>query len=503
MQFVSKWLRACDGVSMYRVTSISLGVLSAVAIVVALVSPAALLYNAAGLAVSVILSAGSAVLFSWAFGKFMHRPAHLESALITGLILSFLMPAEISAKSIMSIVFANLAAAASKWVITFRSRHIFNPAAIGAVLMTLLSAFGLPILPSVWWVGSSTLFPAVVIVALIISYRMRSVLRTFGVWVVFTAVSALPLLITGGTAQLVATLPTMVVSSPLLFLAAVMLTEPLTSGSGYKRYIGLTATAVALWLPAVFSVYLPTELAVLVGNLVMFLLCFKQVAGTSIALTGHEMLTPTIAKLEFSTSRPAIFEPGQYVELDLPHHADVRGRRRIFSVASAPGHDHFDVLMRVPQRHSSFKQAILDNPSKIWSTGFSGNFTLPKDKQHPLLLVAHGIGITPFMSQIFSYRDRDITLVWQVSDPSDLIVPSFPGARVIVIVPSTSARVVSQLPVAWEVTSKSLEDVISGLGDAPRRSCYASGSPRFIRTARRSLASAGVARVHTDSFTGY
>lgn len=503
MQVFTRFRRLIDGATMYRVTSVSLAALALVTLIISAVDPSAMLYSALGIALSMAVSIPSGVLFSWVFGKIMRRPAQLESAVITALILGFLMPADLTAQSVITVAFANLVAAGSKWIVTFRARHIFNPAALGAAVVTTLSMLTVPVLPAVWWIGAAPAFVPTLLVAVVIAYRLRSILRTFGVWIVLVGVSMLPLMVAGGISQFGTAAIPVLLSSPLLFLAAVMLTEPLTASSGVKRYFGIFATAIVLWIPAIFSFYIPTEIAILAGNLVAFAVSYKQLAIGKIELSRHEMLSPTIARLEFSTTRPVVFAPGQYIELDLPHKADLRGRRRVFSIANAPGHHHFDVLMRVPERTSSWKQAALSHPTQIWATGFGGEFTLPTDANKPILMVAHGIGITPFMSQIFSYRDRDIRLIWQVSDPVDLVVPSFPGAQVTVILPEVRPEIISRLPASWTVSAESLADVLGNQSDLSAREIYASGSPKFLTQTRKALGANGIHKFHTDAFTGY
>ena len=91
------------------------------------------------------------------------------------------------------------------------------------------------------------------------------------------------------------------------------------------------------------------------------------------------------------------------MELALPHaKTDARGWRRVFSIASAPGADRVRFAIRMPERTSSFKAAMLElEPGTVVTgTSVSGDFVLPKDAAKPLLLVAAGIGITPFISQL-------------------------------------------------------------------------------------------------------
>ena len=117
------------------------------------------------------------------------------------------------------------------------------------------------------------------------------------------------------------------------------------------------------------------------------------------------------------------FTPGQYLELEVPHrHPDARGTRREFSIASAP--EDLPILKvafrEIPgaKTHSSYKKALaqVSAGDALAVTGVWGDFLLPKKPGSPVLMVAAGIGITPFVSQLRHARlageDRDIVLVY-------------------------------------------------------------------------------------------
>src|SRR5690606_29453601 len=118
-----------------------------------------------------------------------------------------------------------------------------------------------------------------------------------------------------------------------------------------------------------------------------------------------------------------------YLELDVPHHRpDARGTRREFSIVSAPA----DLpTLRIAykngdQKHpSSYKRALAAaEPGTVLAvTGTWGDFLLPKGEV-PILMVAAGIGVTPFVSQLRQLQadgiQRDVVLVYVASDASEL-----------------------------------------------------------------------------------
>lgn len=94
------------------------------------------------------------------------------------------------------------------------------------------------------------------------------------------------------------------------------------------------------------------------------------------------------------------FNPGQYLEIKLidPPETDAEGNSRALSIASAPTEDWLMVVTRI--RESSFKRTLggASPGMEIQAEGPFGNFTLHKDSTRPALLLAGGIGVTPFLS---------------------------------------------------------------------------------------------------------
>ncbi|HVZ59121.1 MAG TPA: FAD-dependent oxidoreductase [Patescibacteria group bacterium] len=98
------------------------------------------------------------------------------------------------------------------------------------------------------------------------------------------------------------------------------------------------------------------------------------------------------------------FLPGQYIKmfLDLPKD-DPRGRNRSFSICSSP--EQKDVLMittKESESKSIFKQTLyqLRSGDNVRFFGPLGRFVLPEQSDKPLVLLAGGIGITPFHSML-------------------------------------------------------------------------------------------------------
>jgi ferredoxin-NADP reductase len=258
------------------------------------------------------------------------------------------------------------------------------------------------------------------------------------------------------------------------------------------------------------------QLALLVGNLVGF--AFGQRRGIRLDYLGKTQLGPTTWELAFQPARPVRFVAGQYMELTIPHRmADFRGSRRYFSISSAPAtgtpadDGPITFAITVPEKSSSFKQALLDlEPGAVVrGTGVSGDFALPADTTEPLLLVAGGIGITPFASQLAAAtargEKRDVTVVYANSVSgalpyADLLEKS--GAHVVLYSPEAP----SPLPKGWDYAGPGRvtgERLAQAVPDVSKRRAFVSGPPSLVADLRRALHSQGARRVHSDYFSGY
>ncbi|MCB1322746.1 MAG: 2Fe-2S iron-sulfur cluster binding domain-containing protein, partial [Leptospiraceae bacterium] len=92
------------------------------------------------------------------------------------------------------------------------------------------------------------------------------------------------------------------------------------------------------------------------------------------------------------------FSPGQWVDVSLPNFEE----RRVFSIASAPRDDGTFMLATRIRSNSEFKQklAVLKAGNALKVSKPMGEFTIPEKEARPIVLLAGGIGITPFRSML-------------------------------------------------------------------------------------------------------
>lgn len=514
-------------VSMYRLTTLVLAAIAAVYVVLTatgVVAGLSTVGNVVALVVLLVASVGSNRLL----GLLWRRVPHDESAVITALLLFFLfvpLP-EAAAGTGPGVGAANLAwlaaaavlAQASKYVLAWRGRHVLNPAAAGALLVVVVQwAVGREAPINALWQTAATeaLLPVVAVGALLVLWRTRR-LDVGLVFVVVAATLVLVGLTVGFGTPLSEAWRTALFSYPIVFVAGFMATEPLTlpprrrqqwlvvavmgAMLGFPTFADVIGVQAPVWGPLTMT----PELAIVVGNLVAFALARRT--GVVLETTGARRLAGDTWEVAFRPRRPVRFAPGQYLELHLPHAgADGRGVRRVFSISSPPQADRLSVAVRVPEPSSSFKRALvgLRAGDRVHATGVHGDFLWPRGGR-PLLLVAGGIGVTPFLSQLRGGDARDAVLVYGVPDGDvvpyrDELVGT--GVRVVLVSPERP----EDLPVGWTHVAAPVvsgDVVAEAVPDAASRVALVSGPPAMVAAVRADLRGR-CAGVRTDYFSGY
>jgi len=499
-------------VSMYRLVMSSLGLLALYALVLSFtgqIGPQPLEIVASAVVLAVACGATDLVAQS-----LLRMPRRLESSLITAAILLFVLRPTVEPLGLAGLALAGVAASASKYVLAWRGRHIFNPAATGAAVLTIVSIWAPDLGGSAWWVGSPWLAAPVLVVGVLLLLRTDKLPIVVTFWIVGMAVAFLRTTIQFQSAGFPVDVPAVLLqvafTSPFLFLGAFMLSEPLTlPPRRVQQYaVAIVVGVLAGWPIAVGAITLGQERALLIGNLVAFLFCLR--AAVRLRVEGSRDLTPTVRELRFHAARPFAFSPGQYLELDVPHRRpDARGTRREFSIVSAP-EDLPEVRIAFKDgSQSSYKKALaaVEPGSTLAVTGVWGDFLLPSRPTAPVLLVAAGIGVTPFVSQLrhllATGQRRDAVLVYVVSEPGELAFrDEIAASGIPVIVFSRDEP--TGLPEGWTWAGPGrvdAEGLLRAVPDIAQRAAYVSGPPRLISALAPALAKAK--SLTTDAFAGY
>ena len=491
-------------ITMYRLVLFSLIAIAVVSVVISLTGD--LTYSVGAMALSAVVIVAVTYVSNLVFAGMFAVHAHTESSFITAALLFFLFQPSTDAKDLVAMAVAALVASGSKYLLAVRGRHIFNPAAIGAVWVSLFS-----IGYAGWWVANPILIWVTLITGALVLYRTRRLPIGLVFVVLAFAIIVIRSMSNGG--DFGDAVHTAFTSYPILFFAAFMLSEPLTLPPlRWQQFLVAVVAAVVFSVPiTVGSVFFGPEYALVIGNIVAF--GFGQRRSIQLVLQRRTRLSPDTFEFVFTPRRPLNFQAGQYLELSLPHKgADSRGSRRAFSIASAPGsRESIKVAMKIPPKSSTFKRelAALQRGQSVAATTVSGDFLLPRDSSAPLLMIAGGIGITPFLSQLQHRADGpgngDVVVMYAVSEPSDLnYVKELEktGASVIVSGPDTAQG----LPRDWTFAGPGRVDgakLSATVPDIKQRQVLVSGPPAMVNGIRSALRTLGVRRVKADYFSGY
>jgi len=330
------------------------------------------------------------------FAYVFNAPANVESVYITALILALIITPYHSSHDLLFLGWMGLLAMASKYILAIGKKHIFNPAAIAAVLCS----FGLMQSAS-WWIGNAVMMPFVLVAGILV---VRKIKRAALVWSFMIIAIGLSLFLTFlRQSNAMNTLGTLFLHSSLLFFAFIMLTEPLTTPPTKKLQIMYGALVGFLFVPQVHigSIYSTPELSLVIGNIFSYIVSPKQ--KLLLHLKERIQASSDMIDFIFLKKKTFSFTPGQYMEWTLAHpNTDSRGNRRYFTIASSPTEDTLRLGVRFYEKQSSFKKAMLAMTDKTTIVGsqVAGDFTLPNNPQEKLVFIAGGIGITPFRSMV-------------------------------------------------------------------------------------------------------
>lgn len=137
-------------------------------------------------------------------------------------------------------------------------------------------------------------------------------------------------------------------------------------------------------------------------------------------VTRTRTLCPTgtvVVSFEVLDDEPFEFEPGQFVAIDMDH-PRLGYRRSPYCICTPPRRRRtFDLLVRViPEGPVSVFLGELEPGDVIGFRGPSGAVMTPPDDEHDLVLMATGVGISPFCALVPTLLGggfpRQVTLYW-------------------------------------------------------------------------------------------
>ena len=245
--------------------------------------------------------------------------------------------------------------------------------------------------------------------------------------------------------------------------------------------------------------------------------------GHMLKLIGRREVADRTLAFEFDKPSGFVFKAGQFAEIAWvdPPETDAEGNARAFSIASAPHEEPLVFTTRL--RDTAFKRVLQKTPIGTLAKleGPFGDLTLHNNVSRPAILMAGGIGITPFRSIIRRAAHENLVhkvfLFYANRQPHD--APFLEELSAIerdnanfTFVPTMTA--LSRLQQAWtgetghfsaQMLSRHMKKIAAGEFYIAGPIYYVAGPPAMVKGVRTMLNAAGIDDddIRTEEFGGY
>lgn len=234
-------------------------------------------------------------------------------------------------------------------------------------------------------------------------------------------------------------------------------------------------------------------------------------------LTVRDVVATDTMTFEFERPQGFDYKAGQTIDLTLVDTpiAEAKGARHTFSIVSAPFENKLAIATRM-RAPSPFKQALkqlmVGTPVRI--EGPYGSFTLHGDPRHTAVMIAGGIGITPFLSMARQAAHEQsaqyLMLVYSNRRPEDapflseLTQLERLNVNFRLVATMTQA---SKSNIHWNGRTGPIDETLlqQVAGNFPEPVYYVAGPPMMAEAMCATLADMGIAAgaIKSEEFYGY
>ncbi len=209
------------------------------------------------------------------------------------------------------------------------------------------------------------------------------------------------------------------------------------------------------------------------------------------------------------------FKAGQNADYTLinPPYTDNEGSVRTFSFVNSPARPG-KIIFTTRLRDTAFKKSLQEIPlgTKIQVSQPMGQFTLPKDPTKPVVFLAGGIGITPFMSMIQWAADQKLAQPISLLYSNRSVSSTAFHNQLMALAQQNSLfhylpTLTNEQPTGWSADFGPIDEekIRRHVPDLATPIFYSAGPPKMVEAMVSLLESMAVPEEHikTEDFAGY
>lgn len=210
-----------------------------------------------------------------------------------------------------------------------------------------------------------------------------------------------------------------------------------------------------------------------------------------------EMATSTL-QVTFQINEHFSFKPGQYISVTLAN------TKKYFSIVNSPDKKGI-ISIATRLRDSDFKKALKKLPigTRVELGSIFGSFVLPKESSRPLVFIAGGIGITPYISMLRYVAERKlpykITLIYSNKNKASTVF--------LQEVENFKFKISNFKLLLWQGEKRKIDAgfIKEYFPSINSYNYFVVGPPAMVEAVQKALLEAGVdiENIEIENFTGY